>query len=187
MQGISLLQQKISSWPWMLRWLINNGSTSSFLITFMGALQWVTRAGGQGEGGAHLGLAHGGAVPCHPGSWTKYLISFYFSALTCPAAAVALLLWRDWWLSSHFCLRLRALRRVSRLSALLFALLGAPFVRFPQFQVANGHQVIYIVHCTLFCIGYSRPAGQLVVARSLLFLPPFYDPLWGPVSPTWKY
>ena len=106
------------------------------------------------------------------------------------AAAAALLLWRDWWLSSHFCLRLRALRRISRLSALLFALAGAPFARFLQFQVANGHQVIYIVNCTISCTKYSRPALAMNRSDDLFFVcgdtPScfclFFDPFGSRVS-----
>jgi hypothetical protein len=103
---------------------------------------------------------------------------FYFSALTCPAATAALLLWRDWWLLSHFCLRLRALRRISRLSALLFALAGAPFAYIFFYLKWPAATRSYITICTLHCKVYSRPLGQFVVARSHIILTPFWRPLW---------
>ena len=74
-----------------------------------------------------------------------------------PAAAAALLLWRDWWLSSHF-------RAYSRPTA-LFALVGAPFRAcrrsfcalslISSGQWPPGHTCI--ADCTIPCINYSRP------------------------------
>ena len=97
--------------------------------------------------------------------------------------------------SSHFfLLRLRALRRPSRLPALLCALAGAPFCALSSIssgQWPPGH--IYIVNCTIFCTKYSRPVLAMNRSDDLVFFvivakcphvfdPPFDDPFGSSVS-----
>ena len=55
-------------------------------------------------------------------------------------------------------------------SLAIFALFGAPYCAFLQFQVAIGHRVVYIVQCTLICKNYRRPAGQFVVVTTIIIL-----------------